>query len=67
MAVDALSDKIITTLMPPSYKYLLWSASTNSSLFNLSYVKKTPKKNQKYLIYEEQQKAQQYILHRKLI
>ena len=45
--------------IPTSYKYLLWSAGTSSSLFDLGYDKKRTKKNQKYLIHEEKQKIEQ--------
>ncbi len=54
-----MTENLVKTLMPPSYKYLLWSASTGSCLFDMPADKRKPKKNQKYLIYEAQQKSQQ--------
>lgn len=59
LAVDTLAEKLIETAIPTSYKYLLWSSGTNTSLFDSGYEKKKPKKNQKYLIYEEQKKIEQ--------
>eukprot|EP00826_Nyctotherus_ovalis_P040361 TRINITY_DN3975_c0_g1_i5.p1 TRINITY_DN3975_c0_g1~~TRINITY_DN3975_c0_g1_i5.p1 ORF type:complete len:495 (-),score=165.75 TRINITY_DN3975_c0_g1_i5:23-1507(-) len=57
--VDSLAEKMISFALPNSYKYLLWSAESGRSLFDPLYEKKKPKKNQKYLLYEEQQKSQQ--------
>jgi len=45
--------------LPTSYKYLIWSAKSGTSLFDQLYEKKKYKKNQKYLIYEEELKSQQ--------
>lgn len=57
--VDSLAEKMISFALPNSYKYLMWSAESGRSLFDQLYEKKKPKKNQKYLIYEEKQKTQQ--------
>lgn len=45
--------------LPASYKYLIWSANSGRSLFDLLHEKKKLKKNQKYLLYEEKQKSEQ--------
>lgn len=38
---------------------MLWSADAGASIFDSVYEKKKPKKNQKYLIFEEKQKVEQ--------
>jgi len=57
--VDTLCEKMLNCAMPSSYRFLLWSASENTSLFDSQFEKKKPKKNQKYLIYEEKKKIEQ--------
>lgn len=57
--VDSLVEKVISLALPNSYKYLMWSAESGRSLFNSICEKKKPKKNQKYLIYEQKQKIEQ--------
>ena len=49
-----MTRQVVELLVPLSYRYLLWSAENQSGLFKDVGEKKKCKKNQKYLLYENQ-------------
>lgn len=46
---------MIEFAVPIGYKYMLWAAKSQASLIEKLHDTKKPKKNQKYLLYEEKQ------------
>lgn len=63
MIIESLIDDFLEICIPSSYRYFLWSAESNQSLFDFSLEAIKPKKNQKYLIYESKQKIEQELNH----
>ncbi len=51
---DQLARQIVELLVPVTYRYLLWSAESQTGFFKGLDEKKKCKKNQKYLLYENQ-------------
>lgn len=55
--MNTLIKELVEFSLPVGYRFVLWTAKSNTSLLESFSDSKKPKKNQKYLIYEEKQKA----------
>jgi hypothetical protein len=58
LAIDLLTEKIIKTLMPPSYKMLLWGATCGNTIFDFAAERKRHKRSHKYLLHMQKQQVE---------
>ena len=56
--IELFLREMLEFILPNCYKYLIWSAHENQSIFAPNFEKAKLKKNNKYLLYEQKLKNQ---------